>query len=225
MPAKTPAQRMRASMPDSILELLAIARGSSLSATAKTDYKPNETKHCPLCKGHRQDKINCRRCAGTGRVKDTTLQKSSRVNLPGFGLADVSALVAGLDQHKLDAALLLVNDDEKAAERLYRHLKNKVVKVQSHKWPEDPDYSERGQKMIRRVRCQAIARMAVDEFRMSDGHLSSDEKALRLRISHDDLYRGWNREYTPVLDRLISWTHDTARHMRKQSRDIYRKTG
>ena len=222
----TPAERLRLSEPPLILELLSLADGGSggVQIAQDTGYEPNDEKHCPACKGHRQERKSCNRCFGTGKVKDTVVQKSSRVKKKGFLSSDVAILTAGIEQHKLDAALVFVNDDSAALERLRQHLKSNVVKVQSYKWPTDGSLDKSGQKALRIARIDAVVSIALNDFTLRQGHAPLKPKLDALRISKSQWYDGqnWREECTIVFDRLSQWIQDVGVHMRRQKYDISR---
>ena len=222
----TPSERLRLSEPPSILELLSMADGGGggIQVAQDTGYEPNDDKYCPLCKGHRQERKTCHRCHGTGKVKDTVVQKSSRVKKKGFLASDVAILTAGLDQHKLDAALVFVNSDKAAEDRLRRYLKGNIVKVQSFKWPTNDDMDKAGQKALRIARIDAVVAIVLNDFTLRQGHAPLPPKLKALRITKSQWYDGqnWREECLIVFDRLSQYIQDVGAHMIRQSKDNFR---
>lgn len=172
-------------------------------------------KACPNCRGRRRFKVDsitpegrptkawewCPRCQGSGTLQETGGMSSTRVtksSVDTITSQDVAAMLAGLPHHKINTALLFVNDDDDLRLWVERYFSQFVVA---------PNLGAAGVTDVNV--CEWMAWLAVAEFRMFEGkRIKARHCAGRINVSTRTWYNVWAARHRANVERLNSWVQE-----------------
>lgn len=175
-------------------------------------------KACPQCRGRRRFKVDsitpegrptkvwewCSRCQGSGTLQDTGGMSSTRVakqSTDTLTSQDVAAMLAGLPHHKVNTALLYVNDDNDLAGMrswVESYMREFVIR---------PQLGAHGISDTQVL--EWMAWLAVTEFRMYEGkRIRAKHCAARVNVSTRTWYNVWAARHRANVERLNSWVEE-----------------
>ncbi|WP_299071278.1 hypothetical protein [uncultured Paraglaciecola sp.] len=182
----------------------------------------NTSQLCPAC-AHRSRKAiaedgGCSRCGGTRRLGDTGNQNQTRGKGEQQGMTPqyIAALLAGLPAHKVDAALVYVNDDTQAAGRLMEYMVNNVIRVAAHGW--------RLNDKTRNVRIAGLAATSTIDLARYPSKLETRFACPIVGVSATQWKSLWKERSEVFFMRMYGWTDDVNQHMYLKHNGPYEKS-
>jgi len=184
-------------------------RSTAEQARAELYARLARSKACPKCRGRGQvkrspkpdDWMVCPRCDGRRTIAETggmTSTRTAKASTEAMTAADVACMLAHVSKHKVDAALVYVNDDGAAQERVERDVLRRIIIPASREW------AIRSENRAEQL--EWLAWFALTEVRMHAGRrVKARHTASRLGVPTATWYSVWRPRHEEHVGQLLGW--------------------